>query len=306
MDNWVVYYAVKCETEDIAKQKKQIVVKYLEDAGFGKIVGYKKDKKGQKYTLTAKVLVEAIGESQALAHLQSFPLASGFKKICIVKHFDYEIFCKKFKHDSVFAENAGKKKILILGTRVTEPSIDAGYYYLFAEKADEKKNPFWEVLSKVFAEPLFLQGSGDERIANIKKGLTKHSIIVSDLIYSCEYTGSSDDETLEFDSLPKPQSNLDDLKPLIKQADLVILNGGWASHGKGTLNYFVKFLKKWITRDKNDRYEHVGETGFVDLDGKKTRYIALDSTSGSNSKNIEKKIEEWRKRLLAIDPTLLP
>ena len=185
-----------------------------------------------------------------------------------------------------FNDKSDRPKILFLGTRITEKSINAGYYYL---GLTEKENCFWGVISYCFNDQDFLSGKAKTLVST----LNKHNLVVADLIYKCKYTGSKDNETLR----GSEEANLEILLSLIKQADLVVLNGGYSSRGTGTLNYFHKFLKGHIDEKSIQNKNHLLEKGNVIIDGKTTFYVSLDSTSGENRKSLEDKKEIWKKNI---------
>lgn len=192
-----------------------------------------------------------------------------------------------FCHETFDFSNPNPK-ILILGTRITKESIEAGYYYLGVEN----NNPFWEILSKVFEDNLFVEGNNnEERRTNIINALNNHNVVVSDLIYRCEYAGSSDSETI----MGTEETSLDELITIAQQADLIILNGAFNSKTPtGTLNYFNKYLGQYKICEGNKN--KVGEYGHLNFGDKKVRYISLGSTSGEyRRKNpIETKSIEWK------------
>ena len=204
-----------------------------------------------------------------------------------------------FTHSEFVLENK-KVKILILGTRVTEKSIQAGYYY-FGLSNDE--NCFWEVLRYCFNDSDFIS----KDVAKVKKALASHNIVVSDLIYSCEYYGSEDNETKKDSEKPNP-----DLIRLIEQADLVILNGGWNKKTKtGPLNYLHDKafpIEQYIDKRSIKNKHEISETGIININNHQARYISLYSTSGSCAKkeNFDTKTDFkkdfWKKH---IDEALL-
>ena len=194
-----------------------------------------------------------------------------------------------FTH-TVFDKNNKEPKILILGTRITDVSIEAGYYYL-----GTNENVFWPILSHCFNDKNFISND----VNKIITALNRHNIVVSDLIYKCEYTGSEDINTVK----GSEETNLDDLLSLVKSADYILLNGGYDSKGKGTLNYFYKFLSKYIDKNSINNKKHVGESGLLSFDSDmKTPYLSLISTSNNASnlnntykgKNYKDKKEAWK------------
>ncbi len=189
-----------------------------------------------------------------------------------------------FKHNE-FNTKSNKPKILILGTRVTKKSIEAGYYYF---GLTEKENCFWSVVSYCFSDNDFVSND----VNKVKNALSKHNIVVSDLIYNCKYTGSSDNGTV----LETVEANMEDLVSLIEKSDFVILNGGFnKKNKKGTLNFFHKFLDSYIDKKTIQNKEHVLENGYLDVNNRKILYLSLDSTSGENRKDIYVKKTIWKK-----------
>ena len=73
--------------------------------------------------------------------------------------------------------------------------------------------------------------------------------------------------------------------------------GGYSSKGKGTVNYFRKFLKEYIVKGSIKNRNHLLEKGEVNIDGVITPYISLDSTSGVNTKPFDTKKEIWKKEI---------
>lgn len=79
--------------------------------------------------------------------------------------------------EPIFDKNS---KILILGSFPSVISRETGFYY------GNKKNRFWNVLSKIFSEKI-----GDETEEK-KKFLKEHKIALWDIVYECEIKGSLD------------------------------------------------------------------------------------------------------------------
>ena len=203
-----------------------------------------------------------------------------------------------FKHND-FDPNNRQPKILILGTRITEKSIKTGYYYF---GLTERENCFWNIMNYCFNEKDFETND----IQKVTNALKRQNVVVSDLIYNCEYIGSSDKETV----IGSEKPNIQDLIALVKQADVVILNGGYdASKNKaGTLNYFHKFLSPFsnIVCKKNNN--KVGESGIVYFrDNSRTYYLSLVSTSSEarsinsisayKGKGYKDKRDAWKKEI---------
>lgn len=189
-----------------------------------------------------------------------------------------------FTH-SDFDESSYQPKILILGTRVTEQSINAGYYYLGLK---QDQNAFWSIMAYCFNDESFLSNDAN----TIKCSLKSHNVVVSDLIYNCEYKGSKNSETIKGTEEP----NLDDLIPLVSQSDLVLLNGVYSSRQDGTVNYFYEYLQR-----KNAEIEilanrnKVLERGFVRLNGKRIPYVALYNTcKNQGGADLETKKNMWK------------
>lgn len=191
-----------------------------------------------------------------------------------------------FKH-SCFDDNNPKPKILILGSRITDKSIAAGYYYLGLTK---KENAFWPIMKHCFNDSDFVS----DDVATIQKALVRHNVVVSDLIYKCKYYGSGDNETVE----GSEETNIDDLLNLVGGADYVILNGGFKKKPKtAPLNYFHRFLKDYIDRKTIINEDHVLEQGLILVSGKRIPYLSLDSSSGENRKALELKKEVWKENI---------
>lgn len=202
-----------------------------------------------------------------------------------------------FKHSEFSADNK-KPKILFLGNRVTKESINAGYYYFGLKKY---QNVFWYIISFCFDDKDF--ETFDTK--KVVEALKRHNIVVCDLIYSCKYTGSSDNETIKGTEI----ANMKDLTNIIRQADIVFLNGGHNAKAKtGTLDYFHKFLESFIDRKSVKNKNKVGETGVLVFDdGKKTYYCSLVSSSGEarnistisayGGRKYSSKEEAWKKEI---------
>ena len=188
-----------------------------------------------------------------------------------------------FNHTE-FNNKSNLPKILILGTRVTEKSIKAGYYYF---GLTERENCFWSVISYCFDDKDFMS----RNVNTVKNALYNHNLVVSDLIYNCDYLGSSDNETIQGTEEQNP-----DLVSLIENANYVILNGGFNNKKKtGTLNYFHKFLGEYIDEKTIKNKNYVLENGYLIINKHKIPYLSLDSTSGGNRKDPNDIKASWKK-----------
>ncbi|MBP3224831.1 MAG: hypothetical protein J6M14_05930 [Campylobacter sp.] len=162
-------------------------------------------------------------------------------------------------------------KVLFLGTCVGKTSMDCGFYYM------DKKNKFWELIDEMCLKNGFFTSKRDEYIKNSqKKDSIKKDIIaklenfnigISDIIESCENTTNSSDRGIIRESIVYNK----ELQDLIKKADVIVLNGKTT-----TYNEFKKAIKK---------QEIVLGNKIV---------IAINSSSGANNGNKEKRKNEWR------------
>ena len=282
---WLITYEKECLGNDKANElKKRVNKKTLHYYRSGVI----SKKNTEEKIFFIKYIDEGNDLNIIMQNIQNeIKLPEVTPKIKEIKFLNGEEL--PFCHETFDFSNPNPK-ILILGTRITKESIEAGYYYLGVEN----NNPFWEILSKVFEDNLFVLGNTyEERKRNIIVALNKHNIVVSDLIYSCEYAGSGDDETI----IGTEKPNLADLNDVAKQADLIVLNGTYSSNQTGTLNYFNKFLgTKKIKVRESEKKNCIGEYGHLNFGDKKVRYISLGSTSGEYRMNnpIETKSIEWK------------
>lgn len=162
-------------------------------------------------------------------------------------------------------------KVLFLGTCVGKTSMERGFYYM------DKKNKFWELIDEICLRNGFFTSKRDEYIKNsqnrdsiekdIRAKLKNFNIGISDIIESCENTTNSSDRGINRDSIVYNEK----LQDLIKKADVIVLNGKTT-----TYNEFKKAIKKQE----------------IVLDNKMV--IAINSSSGANCRNNEKRKNEWR------------
>lgn len=168
-------------------------------------------------------------------------------------------------------------KVLFLGTCVGKTSMERGFYYM------DKKNKFWELIDEICLRNIFFTSKRDEYIKNSQNGenrenrdsiekdirakLKNFNIGISDIIKSCENTTNSSDRGIIRESIVYNEK----LQDLIKKADVIVLNGKTTTN-----NEFKKAIKK---------QEIVLGNKMV---------IAINSSSGANCRNNEKRKNEWR------------
>ena len=290
MEKWMLIYDTKCKKKKEAEEAASKIDISIDDQYDYSQTGTKENKR-----YLVRYIIEADNESEAKEKgIKANAPNCVFKEAKQIEYLDGNEVKKIIKHTEFDSDNT-KPKILILGTRITKKSIEAGYYYLGVEN-----NPFWRILSKVFDKPNFIDDHGNPNsLDQIIDAQRKHNVVVSDLIYSCYCAGSSDEETIvDFDKydITNPVCNYSDLGELISKADLVILNGGFSCKKKktGTLNFLHTFYKTVINSNKNKVFER----GYIIVNKKSTNYISLPSTSESNTTaNEAKKIDAWKREI---------
>ena len=205
--------------------------------------------------------------------------------------------------------NTEYKKILFLGTHITQMSLDAGFYY-FNGGTKRGGNSFWTLLERIYNSKELT-----DSIENYKKCLSdvkgkvsknenyrqsiksntlevrnelilclqKHGIVINDLIGYCECDGARDDQIIEESVKPNDgNDNFHDVPSLMKEADLIVINGIGLESNKIDIEYMSAryFLKKF---------------GFDKLvDSSKIVFIHGSSGFGTNQTKIEKWLKEIR------------
>lgn len=132
-------------------------------------------------------------------------------------HDDVRAVC--FRDNSI---NKQYKKVLIIGTHITDKSLEAGFFYL--QKSGSKveplvKNRFWELLSNLYQYEF-----RTNNIEDLKEDLINRHIALADIYEYWKCTGPSDEEIITI--------NKDDYayneylkKSLLKEAEVIVYNG---------------------------------------------------------------------------------
>ncbi|MDE7316238.1 MAG: DNA-deoxyinosine glycosylase [Helicobacter sp.] len=179
-------------------------------------------------------------------------------------------------------------QILILGSFPSVASREMGFYYAHLQ------NRFWKVLGALFGDESiyakFTKLNKEERRQHIKMQkafLQSHSIVLWDIVYSCEITGSSDS------SLKNIAFN--DIFALLHSSKIraIFLNGT-----KATM-LFQQYCKKLglpTTIQAYPRYKILAPTESLALKfGRKIHIFSLPSTSPANAKySLDSLIDSWR------------
>ncbi|MDA3062053.1 MULTISPECIES: hypothetical protein [unclassified Campylobacter] len=162
-------------------------------------------------------------------------------------------------------------KVLFLGTCVGKTSMDYDFYYM------DKRNKFWDLIDEICLTDNFFASKRDEYIKNsqnrngIKKDiidkLKEFGIGISDIIESCENTTNSSDGGIIPESIVYNKKLYD----LVKKADIIVLNG---------------------KKRTNDEFKKAIKEKQINVDNKKV--IPINSSSGANNRNKEKRKNEWR------------
>ena len=189
-------------------------------------------------------------------------------------------------------KNTSYKKILYLGTHITQRSLDCGFYYFGVS------NWFWNVIKEIYrSEKLSrLIDNYKEQITTFKKTkhlngvniikardeliecLQEHGIVINDILGYCECDGSKDDQIIEDKSLPNDGTNgFHDVPLLIKEADIVVVNGKGLKNGKVMPLSVRYFLDKY-------NYNHL-------TDPSKIKYV-YGTTPGAPG--FKAKVEDWK------------
>lgn len=174
----------------------------------------------------------------------------------------------KEKHRVVcFSDNENNrryKKVLFLGTHITEKSIEKGFFYLGVN------NCFWELVSSLYENnPALSSESSPERLYSECQNL---HIAIADIIGSCKCVGSKDDFIIEETIVINKY-----LKPLLQEADIIVINGKGLKKGKELPMSARYFFRKYVATMGNFNAD--------------VKYV-LGSPPGSPGK--EKKKEDWK------------
>lgn len=137
--------------------------------------------------------------------------------------------------------NKNYKKVLFLGTHITKPSIEAGFFYL--AKAGNKTKPlpgnsFWSLLSKLYNYDFHT-----DCVSVLKQELVDRHIALADIYEYCICTGSFDKEIIDDEEgnciFNKALEN-----GLLEEAEIVVTNmksGKAFSHVKKELKRIGHF-----------------------------------------------------------------
>lgn len=190
-------------------------------------------------------------------------------------------------------KNTSYKKILYLGTHITQRSLDCGFYYFGVS------NPFWSIIEgiynskeltecinqykKALAKAKRTTIKNDSYRQNIIRKtsnerhqlidcLQKHGIAINDIIGHCVCDGPRDDQIIK--ATPNDGKNgFHDVPKLMREADLIVING--------------------VGKAKN----YLDEYGFADLvDHRKIKTVIGSTAHGSNSE----KIKQWLEKIGSI------
>ena len=173
-----------------------------------------------------------------------------------------------------------------MGTRLTEKSISAGYYYLGLGP----KNAFWHIISYCFGDNDFESNN----VEKIQEALKRHNLVVSDFIHSCFFKWDSSDTNI----IRGTEIINSDLARLIFESDLVVLNGGNNKHKTGTLDYLNKYFDCESTILTQQKEKGINDYGYIRLNGKLIKYVSLFSSSGANTHmSVDGKKHIWMKTI---------
>ncbi|TLD87635.1 MULTISPECIES: DNA-deoxyinosine glycosylase [Helicobacter] len=178
-------------------------------------------------------------------------------------------------------------KILILGSFPSVASREMGFYYAHLQ------NRFWKVLGALFGDETiyakFTKLNKEERQQHIKMQkafLQSHSIVLWDIVYSCDITGSSDS------SLKNIAFN--DIFSLLTSSEIraIFLNGTKATT---LFQQYCKNLAFPLKIQACLHYKILTPTQSLALKfTREIRIFSLPSTSPANAKySLDSLIDSW-------------
>lgn len=179
-------------------------------------------------------------------------------------------------------------KILILGSFPSVASREMGFYYAHPQ------NRFWKVLGALFGDESvyakFTKLNKEERQQHIKMQkafLQSHSIVLWDIVYSCEIAGSSDS------SLKNIAFN--DIFALLHSSEIraIFLNGTKATM---LFRQYSKNLGFPLKIQACPHYKILLPTESLTLKfGREIHVFSLPSTSPANAKySLDSLLNSWR------------
>lgn len=186
-----------------------------------------------------------------------------------------------FKNDN----KCSKPKILILGSHITEKSLEAGFFYMNVGRS------FWKILSTLLDnqelkrrandyDDLFLaiknnkKSKTKETLNDIKKDivriLNENNVAIADIIAYCVCTSASNKDIIEETTMPNKELN-----ELLRETDVVLINGR--------------------SKDRCGNPSKKSEKYFFDKFGfKHDRVKCVISSSGAAFGSIQCKANEWK------------
>lgn len=177
----------------------------------------------------------------------------------------------------------GKK--LFLGTHAINSSLDLGMAYA------KSGNKYYALISPLLEEQRKVvetkSGTPDasQAIENINKYFINHGLGHADIIRFCKAKGSKDSDI----DLDEPIVWNDELPELIKNADLVILNGK-TKNASNPCTY--KFLKDYCDNCKTHKMRI--DSNYIYVDEKRIEYLAIYSSSnGTRAKYWVDREKQW-------------